>query len=262
MEYHSLYGPSLPDQGWVPAPRYLLRRHRILDMLSRKPGGDLLEIGCGPATLIHELSSHGFHCTALETSPAALAIARSINPSVTIHESPQSDWNSAFDFIMAFEVLEHIEDDRKALDTWLSWLRPGGTLLLSVPAHMSKWTATDDWAGHVRRYEKEELIRLLRDAGLSIARFESYGFPLANLIEPLRARTHRRQLAARQRNAQDDRKLNNDMSGISRSAESRLYPLLKSLPGVALMRSAFFAQTLFSRWDIGNGYVLEAIRSQ
>lgn len=260
MEYHSLYGPSLPETGWVPAPSYLLRRQRIFKMITDKAPGRLLEIGCGAATLIHELGQQGFSCTALETSPAALAIARTINPTVDFHETPQPDWTAAFDYLMALEVLEHIEDDRGALRDWHTWLKPGGTILISVPAHMSKWTVSDNWAGHVRRYEKSALCSLLNEAGFVIEHFESYGFPLANMIAPLRARMHRRQLAERNSAHHDDREQNNAMSGVSRSSESRLYPLLKSLPGTTLMRMAFQTQAIFSRWDFGNGYVLAAVK--
>lgn len=260
MEYHPMYGPSLPDMGWVPAPRFLLRRHRILKMLAGIPPGQLLEVGCGPATLIHELQQQGYACTALESSSAALAIARSLNPTVVFHECPQDTWTNAFDYLMAFEVLEHIEDDRGALKQWRTWLKPGGTILVSVPAHMKKWTASDDWAGHVRRYEKLELHKLFKESGFTITRFESYGFPLANAIAPLRARMHKRQLAERRNANHDDRQQNNAMSGVSRSTESRLYPLLKSFPGTILMRMAFVSQAIFSHLDIGNGYVLAAKR--
>jgi SAM-dependent methyltransferase len=259
MDHHQLYGPSLPQLGWVPAPRYLLRRERVLGMLSGVTPGKLLEIGCGPGTLLHELGERGFNCAALETSEAALKIARSINPEVRFCETAQPDWPVGFDYVMAFEVLEHIEDDRGALRLWHSWLKPGGTLLLSVPAHMSKWDATDDWAGHYRRYEAVELKKLLTEAGFSVNQFENYGFPLANLIAPLRARTHRKQLVERESRS-NDREYNNAMSGITRPKETLLFPLLKSIPGSLLMRSAFWLQRVFAGQDLGNGYVLSATK--
>lgn len=260
MDIHPLYGPSIQDMGWVPAPRYLLRRQRILKILAETTPGHLLEIGCGPATLIYELQAKGFCCTALETSPGALEIARSLNPAVDFHEHPQSTWENRFDYLMAFEVLEHIEDDRDALLQWRSWLKPGGTILISVPAHMNRWSASDDWAGHVRRYEKSTLQNLLDESGFTITYFESYGFPLANVIAPFRARAHKRQLEERIKKNQGNRQVNNAMSGISRSTEHRLYPLLKSLPGTMLMQAAFASQAVFSHLDIGDGYVLTAQR--
>ena len=52
MEIHPVYGISFPERGWVPAPRYLLRRDRVLRLLARLPVGRLLEIGCGSGALL------------------------------------------------------------------------------------------------------------------------------------------------------------------------------------------------------------------
>src|SRR3546814_20907381 len=89
---------------------------------------------------------------------------------------------------MAFEVLEHIEDDHAALRQWLGWLKPGGILLMSVPAHPSQWNAADVWAGHFRRYRKRELLGLVEENGLELEHVECMGFPLANITERMQAR--------------------------------------------------------------------------
>src|SRR3546814_6549126 len=74
---------------------------------------------------------------------------------------------------MAFEVLEHIEDDHAALRQWLGWLKPGGILLMSVPAHPSQWNAADVWAGHFRRYRKRELLGLVEENVLELEHVRS-----------------------------------------------------------------------------------------
>ena len=75
MEFHPIYGLSIPERGWVPAPRYLMRRDRILKIMESLPGGRILEVGCGSGALLYDLSQMGFKCTGLETSPPALDIA-------------------------------------------------------------------------------------------------------------------------------------------------------------------------------------------
>ena len=261
MELHPLFGPSLPEKGWVPAPSFLLRRDRILKSMASREPGKLLEIGCGAGSLLREFSLRGYHCEALETSEPALRIARELaGGSVDFHTEPQPDWAGKFDYVFAFEVLEHIENDRQALALWREWLRPGGILLMSVPAHMRKWTASDIWAGHFRRYEREELVAIIEQAGFTVSVVESYGFPLANLISPLRARAHARELERRKQGQTDDREHHNQMSGVQRNAESRFYPLLSSFAGAWLIRLSWALQAMTARRDWGTGYLVVAER--
>jgi cyclopropane fatty-acyl-phospholipid synthase-like methyltransferase len=256
MEIHPLYGPVIPEKGWVPAPSFLLRRDRILRLLAESPAGDLLEIGCGAGTLLYELCQRGFTCEALETSESALEIARYVNAgNVTLHQHPQAHWTNRFDYLFAFEVLEHIEDDQAALATWRSWIKPGGMMLISVPAHTRKWSASDVWAGHVRRYERTGFADLITSSGFVIEHLETYGFPLANVIRPLRAHFHARDLA-RHKASHDERAYNNDLSGIQRKTESTLYPLLKSPLGRLLMYSACLLQDWSAGRDWGTGYLV------
>lgn len=74
----------------------------------------------------------------------------------------------AFAAVLAFEVLEHVEDDEGLLEEIARVLRPGGVFLLSTPIRMSRWSPLDEVCGHVRRYEPEELFRLLRARGFEI----------------------------------------------------------------------------------------------
>jgi SAM-dependent methyltransferase len=252
------FGLAAVSLGWVPAPRFLLRRDVVLRRMRALPRGKVLEIGCGAATLVAELDGLGFECAAVETSDAAQRLASRFladHPMVRVEDRLAEEWTATFDYLLAFEVLEHIEDDTGALRSWVRCLKPGGRVLLSVPAHARRWTATDTWAGHVRRYDRAHFIALAERAGLRVERCDNYGFPLANLIEPVNAWAHAREL--RRAATRDER---SGESGIKRTAETRLYPLMTSLPGRLLMRSAFAAQRWFAGSSLGNGFVLEAVK--
>lgn len=73
-----------------------------------------------------------------------------------------------FDVVGAFDVIEHIEDDRAALAEIARAVRPGGGVLLTVPQHMTLWSRLDDETGHKRRYVGRELADKAEDAGLGV----------------------------------------------------------------------------------------------
>ncbi|MCR4295369.1 MAG: class I SAM-dependent methyltransferase, partial [Elusimicrobia bacterium] len=83
-------------------------------------------------------------------------------------EPPDSLRGRAFDTIVCMNVLEHIEDDRATLSRFLGLLKPGGKLVLVVPAHRWLFNPLDAHDGHFRRYEKAELREKLETAGFGV----------------------------------------------------------------------------------------------
>lgn len=257
-------GPTAPEYGWVPAPRYLMRRALIMRELRMIQPCETLEIGPGAGMLLHELDARGFHCQALEMSEAArglaCTLAREAGRDVRFFEHPQAEWTNRFGLVMAFEVLEHIEHDLAALRQWHAWLRPGGTLLLSVPCHMRKWNPSDVWAGHFRRYERAQLIELAQTAGFAPEHLLCYGFPIANLIEQARARKRAPEVQEATDTTASGKRKGSARSGIDRRHELKWYPVLRSPFGKLAIRGADWIQRPFLRADLGNGYLLRARR--
>jgi len=79
-----------------------------------------------------------------------------------------------FDAIGAFDVLEHIEEDEKVLAQLYRAIKPGGVLLLTVPQHPWLWSASDEYACHVRRYTCKELEQKVFTAGFGLLRSSSF----------------------------------------------------------------------------------------
>ena len=256
-EIHPAFGPALPALDWVPPPRYLMRRDRILALAAGLPAGRVLDIGCGAGGILHDLARRGFTGAGLERSPEARALGRAMHPSggpVEIREAPGDGWAGAFDLVTSFEVLEHIEDDAAALAEWKAFLKPDGRLMISVPAHPELWNASDVWAGHQRRYTRAGLRAALEAAGFRVERLECYGYPSANVIERLRARACARQLEEAERRGMDADALTL-LSGSDRSKENRLWPIYSSAAGTAAIRLACRVQRMFLDRDLGNGYL-------
>jgi SAM-dependent methyltransferase len=72
------------------------------------------------------------------------------------------------DLVLLLDVLEHMADDSPALEASLRVLKPGGLLLVSVPAFQALWSWHDEQAGHKRRYRLSEVVRLLGDSGFEV----------------------------------------------------------------------------------------------
>ncbi len=250
------FGAWLPGR-WVPAPRYLLRRARVLDALAGLPAGRVVEVGCGAAALLHDLHRRGHACTGLEHSAAARDVARALHAAtdVVVCEGPGDDWAGRFDALVSCEVLEHIDDDRGALSEWVGWLKPGARVVLSAPAHPTLFGPTDTWAGHVRRYTRAGFAALAAHAGLRVDRVESYGFPAGYVTMALRtaalvARPNRGGSAAE----------NTAASGVERSVEVGLYGAQQSRAGRWALRAALRAQEPFLSTRLGEGYLLVATK--
>lgn len=87
-----------------------------------------------------------------------------------------------YDAIVLFDVIEHIDDDRGFLESALFHLKPGGSLIINVPALMSLFSGYDKAAGHVRRYAAEDLIALLEVCGLKATAWTYWGRPMLPLL--------------------------------------------------------------------------------
>jgi SAM-dependent methyltransferase len=89
--------------------------------------------------------------------------------------------DASADLAVCAEVLEHLDDDAAAAGELLRVLRPGGALVVTVPAGPFRYDWTDRWAGHRRRYTAEGLAHLLAGAGFADVDVRGWGFPLTGL---------------------------------------------------------------------------------
>jgi SAM-dependent methyltransferase len=187
-----------------------LRFDRIRALLP-DTADSVLEIGCGEGAAGYRLARR-YRYLGLEPDQesAAVAARRLAGVGEVRCAEASSVVGQQFDLVCAFEVLEHLADDRAALRSWRALVRPGGHLLISVPAHAARFGPADDAVGHYRRYEPAALRSLLTESGLGNVRLVMYGAPLGYLIEAGRNRSLARQtnaLSREQRTAASGRLL-------------------------------------------------------
>jgi SAM-dependent methyltransferase len=78
--------------------------------------------------------------------------------------------DASFDLVLATDVVEHVDDDRRALAEIARVLAPGGAVLITVPTFPSLWGTQDRIAQHKRRYRLRPLVMKIEDAGLAVTR--------------------------------------------------------------------------------------------
>lgn len=155
------------------------RNALINELMGRHfPGAaDFFEVGCGTGFVLSGLTGGALTRVAgSDLHPSGLLRARERLPDAELlqMDARHIPYEDEWDVIGAFDVLEHIEEDRAVLAELRRALRPGGGLIVSVPQHPWLWGPFDDYAHHVRRYTRRELVGKLRAAGFQVRQTTSF----------------------------------------------------------------------------------------
>ncbi|HEY0847585.1 MAG TPA: class I SAM-dependent methyltransferase [Noviherbaspirillum sp.] len=126
----------------------------------------IVDFGSGIGTFARELGKRGLrvHCIEPDAKQAAMIAAAGMPVSTSLDELP----DGSIDYLYTLNVLEHIEDDVAALRQLHNKLKPGGKILIYVPAFQVLFSSMDRKVGHFRRYTKQDLTAKLRDTQFSI----------------------------------------------------------------------------------------------
>lgn len=181
---------TLEDAHWWFAERraILARWLRRLRRAGARPG-PALDIGAAGGGNTRVLRAHGWRPVALEYSADGATVAAERGLAVVRGDATGMPAASgSFDLAIAFDVIEHIEDDYLAAAEIRRVLRPGGTLLVTVPADMRLWSAHDVASQHFRRYDRDGLVRIITKAGFEVDELWSWNVLLRPVVALRRKR--------------------------------------------------------------------------
>jgi len=137
----------------------------ILDMIE---GKNILDIGCGACRLSKILVEKKYNVTAIDSDEKAVEIAK--KKGIMGFKADISKWktDTKFDCVIASDVLEHIDDDKRIIKKIHAMLKKGGCLILNVPSYKFLFGKHDIYLGHKRRYSDDELKAKLEESGFEI----------------------------------------------------------------------------------------------
>lgn len=237
-----------------------LFRERLMERLLRSllAAGRVLDAGCGGGSLALALARAGYQVEGIEQSPKFVRRveeqARSMGLAERVRVRQGSvtclDWqDGSFDGLVCGEVLEHLSPEQggevAAVREFYRVLRPGGACVVSVPLNPRLWDHCDEWAGHVKRYQRSELVALFAEGGFAVEKVQCWGFPLGRLYHRLFFAPWVRRIAGQE----------------LKTREARLATRIGRHP-IAVESIALLLRLdeLFGRWPWGRGIVLGARR--
>ena len=241
-------------------PRYLLRRFEILRHL--KPGQRFIEIAAGNLKLSRDLLRYFQRGTALDYSQFIEAIYHQLPQAererlqLVVGDLFEAKLDADYDCVVACEVMEHVQDDAAFLQKLRSLLSPSGQLILSVPSRMKYWSVHDEIVGHLRRYEKDQLIQLLKNNGFSHIEVLSYGFPFINVLRWLRVLLAKKQEA---RKRQWTQRQQNEDSGVHHASQG--FDFLGLFVNRFSLAIPAWVASWFTALDLSDGYIVIATKS-
>jgi SAM-dependent methyltransferase len=199
------------------------------------PGYRVLEVGCGTGNVLRVLEAvcAGAEVTGMDLHEEGLAYARRrVRCRVVAGDVNASSFPEPFDLIGLFDVLEHLPDDSRILRTLYAALRPGGRLLLTVPAHQSLWSYADEYGGHYRRYSSGQLRAALEGAGFRVEHQTQFMLLLYPFLKLARLRNGRQ---------------------AARSPQEKQEQTLRELEPPGLLNALLYGLLRWEAWWVGRG---------
>lgn len=219
---------ALEHRHWWYAERRALVRRTV----GPWPAGRAIDVGCGMGGNTVVLRELGWRAVGVEYTASGAGIAASRGVPVVRGDGrrlPVAD--ASVDLVMSTDAWEHIDDDAAVAAESLRVLRPGGRLLVAVPAGNELWSGHDVALGHVRRYERDTLAAVIEAAGLVLDDLWSWNV----LLRPVVRARRRRKVSAESEMEAVSPVLNAGLRGAV--ALERFLPLGR-LPGVSLVATA------------------------
>jgi SAM-dependent methyltransferase len=162
----------------------------LLDRLAIRPPARVLDAGCGWGVTLELLGKRGYQADGLDISRRALEELD--QPGRHLIEAdlaqPLTAGFDTYDAVLALDVIEHVDDDRQCVANLGRLSKPGGVVIISVPALPDLFTEFDAVQGHRRRYLPDSLRSAFVGSGLEVERMFWWGAWMVPILRRQRRR--------------------------------------------------------------------------
>lgn len=188
----------------------------------------ILDAGCGTGQMTKELEAIG-EAFGLDSAPEAISYARSRGVGRLVRGSITAPpfANGSFDCVLALDVIEHVDDDMGILTSLYQVIKPGGHLIITVPAFDALWSEHDEINHHRRRYRAPQLRLLIQEAGFDIERV-TYCNTVFYLPVLLTRKIKNAWRTLSRRRGDEHRPLQSDLGDYPRPINEALFSLMKA----------------------------------
>jgi SAM-dependent methyltransferase len=257
MDEHESYDPRYFEPLFATEDRHFwfLARNRVITRLAANvlpvdSKGRILEVGCGTGFVLRALENEfrSIQVTGMDLFLEGLRFARRrVQSGLVQGDLAAPPFEGGFDLVGMFDVLEHIQEDREVLSHLFKLVKPGGSLLLTVPADPNLWSYFDVASHHARRYAMADLREKVQSAGF-VCEFSS---PFIALTYPVL----RFQRLLMNRPGSDDLKIANDQA----EEDLKIVPVVNEIvKWVLYLEAGWLARG--NRLPFGSSLVMQARR--
>ncbi len=183
--------------SWIGLPpgnilQQLYLRERIKRISKHKPPQKFLEIGCGNGHISNVLLNNGYRGVGVDLNASACNNNQQLNKKhiekgnykVIYGDFLTLPLNEQFDIILSCMVIEHLTEEQ--LNIFFKKVKhlliDGGILILIVPANRKFWNIEDEIAGHIKRYEIDDVYKICQTYGFSLNKIVSLNYPVSNIL--------------------------------------------------------------------------------
>jgi 2-polyprenyl-3-methyl-5-hydroxy-6-metoxy-1,4-benzoquinol methylase len=153
------------DHFWL---QWRLEIIKEFDKYLPSKSGKILEIGCGNGIVLNQFEQLGYRIDGCDLNEHALKMVNDFQGRLMVYNiyDRKPELIETYDCVLLLDVIEHIEDHQSFLKIALEYVKPGGTIIVNVPAGSYLYGPYDKEVGHIRRYSDKELINLFDKVGL------------------------------------------------------------------------------------------------